>query len=230
MLLFVGSLYLTLGCEGFGAHMAGAAAMGIFWQQLAGLGHDVGHSGVTHDFHTDHKIGSVLTAFMGLSLCWWKSDHNTHHVVCNSVEHDPNIQHMPLFGVSQKIFEKGPFYDTYHKKTVGMDMVARFLVSYQHILFYPIMALARINLYIQGVIFLLSKPDTIHYRFTELMSLSVFSTWLVALMYQLPAGEALPWFLFSHAVAGILHVQIVLSHWSMDIYKGHAYNDITDEW
>ena len=230
VLLFVSSLYLSLGCGGFKCHMAGAALMGLFWQQLAGLGHDLGHSGVTHDFHLDHRIGSVLAAFMGLSVCWWKSDHNTHHVVCNSVEHDPNIQHMPLFAVTEKIFAKGPFWDTYHKKQVAMDRLARFMVSYQHILFYPIMAVARINLYAQGIIFLLSKPDTIHYRKLELAMLTVFGAWLTALLWALPAGEAGWWVLVSHAVAGILHVQIVLSHWSMDIYQGHAYTGKDDEW
>ena len=53
--------------------LMGAACMGVFWQQLAGLGHDLGHSGVTHDFHLDHRIGSTLSALMGLSTCWWKS-------------------------------------------------------------------------------------------------------------------------------------------------------------
>ena len=34
--------------------MLGAALIGVFWQQLAGIGHDLGHSGVTHDFYKDH--------------------------------------------------------------------------------------------------------------------------------------------------------------------------------
>ena len=34
----------------------------------------------------------------------------------------------------------------------------------------------------------------------------------------------------SHAVAGILHVQIVLSHWSMHSYAGRAYTGADDEW
>lgn len=72
--LFVTSILLSLGPEmGLmkpctATRMVGAAIMGLFWQQLAGLGHDLGHSGVTHDFHLDHKIGSVLSAFMGLSV------------------------------------------------------------------------------------------------------------------------------------------------------------------
>ena len=149
--LFFSGLALSLGVVGGGgvfARMTGAAIIGIFRQQLAGLGHDLGHSAVTHNFHRDHFIGSLLSALMGLSVGWWKSDHNTHHVVCNAVEHDPNIQHMPLLAITDKIYEK-PFWDTYHKKTVGMDAIARFLVSYQHIIFYPFMAIARFNLYAQ---------------------------------------------------------------------------------
>ena len=235
--LFVSAVALSLHAElGLMAEcmctrMAGAALMGLFWQQLAGLGHDLGHSGVTHDFHLDHKIGSVLSAFMGLSVCWWKSDHNTHHVVCNAVEHDPNIQHMPMLAITKKIFEKGPFWDSYHKRTVAMDYIARALVSYQHLFFYPLMALGRFNLYAQGLIFLISKPDTMHYQKTELAGLAVFFAWLSALVYAMPSWQVgLGWLLVSHAVAGVLHVQIVLSHWSMETYTGTPYTSKETEW
>merc|ERR1712106_778046 len=148
--LFLSSLALPLGIVGGGgssARLCGAAIMGVVWQQLAGLGHDLGHSGVSHDFHTDHKVGSMLSAVMGLSVGWWKLDHNTHHVVCNAVEHDPSIQYMPILAITPKIFAK-PFWDTYHQKIVAMDWIAHKLVSYQHIFFYPPMFLVgRWNLY-----------------------------------------------------------------------------------
>ena len=38
------------------------------------------------------------------------------------------------------------------------------------------------------------------------------------------------WLFLSHAVSGILHVQIVLSHWSMHSYVGRAYTGPDDEW
>ena len=34
----------------------------------------------------------------------------------------------------------------------------------------------------------------------------------------------------SHAIAGLLHVQITLSHFAEEVYHGQAYNDDTDEW
>lgn len=43
---------------------------------------------------------------MGISVCWWKRNHNTHHIVCNSIEHDPDIQHLPAIAVTPEIFRK----------------------------------------------------------------------------------------------------------------------------
>lgn len=170
------------------------------------------------------------SALMGLSVCWWKSDHNTHHVVCNAVEHDPNIQHMPMIAVTEKIFQK-PFWDTYHKKTVAMDAVAKFLVSWQHVLFYPLMALGRWNLYAQGFIFLLSNHDLAHYKWTELTALTSFFVWFFKLAFSMPTiAEAVAYVFVSHGVAGLLHVQIVLSHWSMETYKGTPYTSKETEW
>ena len=229
-LLFLSSLYLTLGGRSTSARLGGAAIMGLFWQQLAGIGHDLGHSGVSHDFRKDHLAGSMLAALMGLSTCWWKSDHNTHHIVCNAVEHDPNIQHLPVLCVDPKIFSR-PFWDTYHMKWVGLDFAARALVGAQHVLFYPLMAVARFNLYAQGLYFLVVRNDTAHFRRTELGALTFFCAWLALLVgYGLPDGERAYWLLVSHAVAGILHVQIVLSHWAMPTYLGRAYTGAHDEW
>ena len=229
--LFSLSLYLSLCGGSIGVRLSGAAIMGVFWQQLAGIGHDLGHSGVTHDFHKDHVIGSALSALMGLSVGWWKSDHNTHHVVCNAVEHDPNIQHMPMLAITDKIFRRPRFWDTYHGKWVGMDAVARTLVSYQHLLFYPLMAVGRWNLYVQGLIYLISARDKIHYRKTELGGICIFFAWMIGVAYQMPTWpEKVAWVMVSHAVAGVLHVQIVLSHWAMHAYEGRAYTGADDEW
>jgi len=230
-LLLLSGLYLSLGFSSCTAHMAGASLIGVFWQQLAGIGHDLGHSGVTHNFWTDHVVGSVLSSLMGLSVGWWKSDHNTHHVACNAIEHDPNIQHMPMLAITSKIFRRARFWDSYHHKWVGMDDAARLLVSYQHLFFYPLMALGRWNLYVQGLIYLIMQNDKTHYRKTELAGIAVYFSWVFGVALSMPTlPQSVGWVMVSHAVAGILHVQIVLSHWSMHSYEGRAYTGPDDEW
>merc|ERR1711998_370802 len=231
--LIAASLYLSLACTSFWAHMCGAVMLGFFWQQMAFVGHDIGHNGVTHVWDIDNTIGLFVgNLFTGIGMGWWKRSHNVHHIVCNSIEHDPDIQHMPIFAVTPEIF--GRFWSTYHEKWVETDAAARFLVSYQHWLFYPIMAFARFNLYAQSLILLFSK-EYVHNKKLELLCSSVFLVWLSALVIYLPVGSMGGWervlyLVVSHNVAGLLHVQICLSHFAMDKYHGIPYTGDDDEW
>lgn len=200
--------------------------MALFWQQMAGIGHDVGHNGISHNRHIDGPCGILIgNFFMGISMAWWKRNHNVHHIVCNSIENDPDIQHPPIFAVTSSMF--GKYFSTFYQKFIITD---GFFVSYQHWLFYPVMAVARLNLYAQGWILVLSK-EKVFYRQWEIFGLLLFQLWLGLLLYTLPTNfQRLVWFSLSHALAGILHVQICISHFAMDTYHGQAYNNKNDEW
>jgi len=227
--LLLASLYFTLACDSGYAHAAGAVFMAAFWQQLAFFGHDIGHNAITHKRRSDLWWGILFgNTLGGISLGWWKRSHNVHHVVCNSIENDPDIQHLPIFAVTTGEF--GKYFSSYHRKYFSMDAVAKFLVSYQHILFYPVMFFARFNLYAQSYLLLLSK-ERVHHKTMEILTLLAFAAWYSALVMQLPSWtERVLYVVFSHGLAGILHVQICLSHFSMHTYHGQAYNDDTDEW
>eukprot|EP00547_Thalassionema_nitzschioides_P000621 CAMPEP_0194212666 /NCGR_PEP_ID=MMETSP0156-20130528/12688_1 /TAXON_ID=33649 /ORGANISM="Thalassionema nitzschioides, Strain L26-B" /LENGTH=474 /DNA_ID=CAMNT_0038940537 /DNA_START=305 /DNA_END=1729 /DNA_ORIENTATION=- len=229
--LFLASLYCSLLCSSTAAHMVGAVLMGFFWQQFAGVGHDVGHSSVSHNFYTDHWNGSLFGClFMGISTGWWKRTHNLHHVVCNSIENDPDIQHMPVLAVQPKIIEK-PFWSNYHQRLMQMDAVTSFFVRNQHILFFPLMGVARFNLYIQSWIMIFSKDFKMYNRGLEAAALTTFLVWVLAVALCMNSwAESVAWVLLSHAVAGVLHIQIVISHWTMECYRGSAYNNADDEW
>lgn len=230
--LFTASLYFTIVCTNRTSHIVGALMMGLFWQQIAGLGHDLGHSGVSHCLDRDYFFGATVgNALTGISTGWWKRSHNTHHVVCNSIEHDPDIQHLPIFAVSPSIFEY-PVVSSYHGKTFYMCHLARCLVSNQHYIFYPVMLVARFNLYIQGWRLILSPTGgELRYRRTEAAALLIFGVWVSSLVLTLPTwAETVGWVLISHATTGLLHVQIAISHWAMHTYHGHGYNDASDEW
>ena len=231
--IFAGALYCSLVCESTAMHFVGATLLALFWQQMAFIGHDVGHNSLTHDFEFDNNFGVLIGNLLtGIGIGWWKRSHNVHHIVCNSIENDPDIQHIPVMAVSNSIIGK-KFYSSFHEHTVdGTNAVSRFLVGYQHLLFYPIMSFARFNLYVQGWLHVLLQPQ-VRNRRGEVVTLLLFACWLSALVTNIPnAGfyEKLGYVLFSHALAGVLHVQICLSHFHMDTYHGHAYNDASDEW
>eukprot|EP00750_Incisomonas_marina_P002970 INCI12792.3.p1 GENE.INCI12792.3~~INCI12792.3.p1 ORF type:complete len:552 (+),score=83.29 INCI12792.3:237-1658(+) len=227
VVLFTTAIYLTVVAE---QRFLGACLLGVFWQQLAFIGHDVGHNAISHLREADLFWGAAFGNLTGgISLAWWKRSHNVHHIVCNSVENDPDIQHIPIFAVTQKMFKR--FFSTYHRKFFEMDnFVARFLVGHQHLTFYPVMAFARFNLYLQSWLLLLSS-EAVPQRKLEMVSLFGFAVWLTALCASMPSWPVALMFLFvSHSIAGILHVQICLSHFYMDTYHGRAYNDDSDEW
>ena len=209
--LFVGALALTLN----GAWRAGALLTAAFWQQAAGLGHDLGHSSVFRKRAHNLWAGSLLSVVTGLSSVWWRDDHFSHHLDCNVLEADPNIQHLPLFAVTDLFFV--PSFSTYHERRMQMTRVSQALVAHQHLLFYPLMTIARFQLYALGVAHLLRTPRDTHAR-VELLGIGIFAVAVASLaLCQATLSAALGWTLLSHAAAGILHVQIVVSHWAMDV-------------
>jgi len=235
--LFASAIALAVTSERFaGQHIFAGFVMGFFWQQCAFLGHDVGHNGVSHvrakDLASGLVIGNLLT---GVGVNWWKHSHNVHHVMCNSVEHDPDIQHMPIFAVTPKIFrDQFGFFSSYQERDITFDAAARVLLPYQHWLYYPVMALARFNLYVQSWIRLFSK-DKMPYRYHEMVANVLFLAWYITLVATMPGASTatkLGFTLMSHVVAGLLHVQICLSHFAMETYHGHAMKvvDGDDDW
>lgn len=120
--------------------------LGLLWHLLAFTVHDAGHLSITHGFHTDTCIGIFVADFLGgLSVGWWKRNHNVHHIATNSPEHDPDIQHMPFFAISSRFFTN--LRSTYYNHDMKLDAAARIFIKYQNYLYYPILLFGRFNLY-----------------------------------------------------------------------------------
>jgi cytochrome b involved in lipid metabolism/fatty acid desaturase len=220
--IFTCSMGLLFKCESFISHMMSAVLLGIFWQQFAFVGHDCGHmSARTHarDNIDVNKLGALVTFFNGISVAWWKATHNVHHAVPNTVDCDPDIAHLPVFAVDKQMF--GSLFNKYHGRVMEFDWAARnIFVPYQHIWYYPIMCVARFNLYIQSVLFLMNPNDG-HGGRTKLDAAAFigFFSWLTVLVSSISTWkERVAYVLLSHAMAGLLNVQITLSHFSREIF------------
>ena len=205
----------------------GGFLMALYFQQVAFIGHDLGHTAVFHNRRWDMATGLFFGNMMtGISLGWWKASHNAHHVTTNSCADDPDIQHLPIFAVSAKFFDS--IFSSYHEKTLRFDRLAQWLVPIQAKLYYLAMALARCNLYVQSWLFLLRGEEYMRkrlhtHRRNEMLGLAFFATWYAYLVSCLPtwSGRVL-FFLLSHGLAGLLHVQITLSHFAMPVsYDSH---------
>ena len=203
-------------------YILSAAFLGMFWHQLVFTVHDAGHMGITHNFQVDSVIGMFIADFLGgLSCCWWKRNHNVHHIVTNSAEHDPDIQHMPFFAISHKFFAS--LKSTYYDRIMTYDPFAQFVLRYQHYLYYPILCFGRFNLYVLSwqYIFLGQGPrkgPAWWHRYFEMAGQVFFWYWFGYLTVYKSIDTNLHRFLFvfiSHAITAPVHVQITLSHFAM---------------
>jgi len=145
--------------------MAGSVLIGLFFQNVAFLGHDAGHGSITGRFDWDLYLGLVVgNGLTGIDLGWWKSTHYVHHSATNSLHDDPDIQHMPLlcfeerYAVADSSGEGSTTTDglwsTYHGRYLpGLQhFLCRYIVPYQHYYFYPTLCVARFSLHIMSIV------------------------------------------------------------------------------
>ncbi|KAM7203544.1 delta 8-(E)-sphingolipid desaturase [Rhypophila sp. PSN 637] len=206
-------------------YMTSAVFLGLFWHQIMFTAHDAGHRAITGKFVPDTLIGLFIADFCcGLSLGWWKSSHNVHHLITNDPASDPDIQNVPLFATSAEYFKSvvSNYYDNF---VFYWDAVADVMVPYQAYTYYPIMGLARFNLYILSWCHVLStrasslggskawwiRPTEVAFMacywfiFGYCLVLRTLPTWPIRVAFVL----------LSHFITMPLHVQITLSHWGM---------------
>jgi len=218
-MLFAVSVYGILFSDSTLVHLACGGLMGCLWIQSGWLGHDSGHYQIMSSPRFN-RFAQILTGncLAGISIAWWKKNHNAHHICCNSLDFDPDLQHIPFFVVSSKLFHSITSY--FYERKLKFDSVARFLVSYQHWTFYPVMCLARINLFAQSIL-LLSSKRRVPNRGQEILGVLLYWIWYPFLVSCLPNwGERIMFVLASFAVTGIQHVQFCLNHFSSSVYVG----------
>ena len=225
--LLVTALWLTVATP---YKLCGAVVLGCFWQQSAFAGHDIGHNAITHKRSWDYWLGVVLgNTSGGISLGWWKHTHNAHHVAPNSVEHDPDNQHLPVFAVNELMADG--FFSEFHGAEFPFTRAAAALVRWQHRTYYVVMAFARFNLYAQSWAYVMSADCAKGWRRAEVGTLACFWLWLAALAWCFESwGGYVAWLLLAHAASGLLEVQITLSHFAEEVYHGKPHNDDSDEW
>lgn len=135
----------------------GAIMTGMFWQQIAFIGHDLGHNAVTHSVFLDTCIGFLIGNLgQGISLGWWKYTHNVHHVRTNDGEWDPDIQHMPFIAISKQYLSD--IWSHFHRcKLPPTDTVSFYLskvaIKYQHFHWFFTIMLSRLFVYMSSIIF-----------------------------------------------------------------------------
>ncbi|ELR01909.1 hypothetical protein VC83_04194 [Pseudogymnoascus destructans] len=219
---YVSIFALSMTALKYGWYMTSAMLLGLFWHQIMFTAHDAGHLAITHNYIADTLIGIFIADFCcGLSIGWWKSSHNVHHLVPNHPAHDPDIQNLPLFANSPMFFQS--LRSTYYNFDFAWDRACEIAIKFQKYTYYPVMGIARFNLYLLSWLHLISprssnKGTAAWTRPTEILFMACY--WYLfgyrLLWLTLPTWTIrVAFVLVSHIITMPLHVQITLSHWGM---------------
>eukprot|EP01083_Nonionella_stella_P269735 912896_1 len=139
----------------------GSIIVGMFWQQIAFIGHDLGHNAVTHSVFWDTIVGFLIGNLgQGISIGWWKYTHNVHHVRTNDGEWDPDIQHMPVIAISKKYLTD--LYSYFHRcKLPPTDniswVLSKLAIRYQHYHWFISIMCSRIFVYTSSLVFVFKQ-------------------------------------------------------------------------
>ncbi|KAK9749102.1 hypothetical protein RND81_02G102700 [Saponaria officinalis] len=153
---FLMSFYGVIFSNNIWVHVICALLLGFAWVQLGWIGHDCAHYevmvGPVWNRCMQFVIGNCLT---GVAASWWKLTHNAHHIACNSLEFDPDVQLTPFIAVSSKVFAS--LTSRFHERKMNFNSISRSFVSHQHLTFYPLVTFYRAVMFVLCFLLLLSK-------------------------------------------------------------------------
>ncbi|GMH58856.1 hypothetical protein TrRE_jg3666 [Triparma retinervis] len=199
----------------------GGACLGIGWQQAAFLAHDAAHHGIREPPPVGRTnwlawlLGSVV---FGISTNMWNEEHSMHHAITVRPREDPQFNYLPIWLIdmkelsNEKVDGKGGY---------KLNPFIRFLVSLQHFTFVPlILIIGRVNLHLISVGFELKNiflSRKVKEGLTGILGMAIYWTWHLSLLSLLPDRASRVWFsVASHLSAGILHIQLLLSHLNVE--------------
>lgn len=237
-ILLTGVGFVVLGDSILTRAIAGGSFVGLALQQIAFVAHDAGHRGIAPPpsggginwlgwFH-----GVIC---FGVSIEMWVDEHSAHHAYTMRPHEDPQFKYLPIFLVSPKELTSDD-YDT--KVSKVEHYIATWLVPIQHYTLIPIsVIIGRFNLHIISMIYAIK-----HKAYHDVIGLCLYMMWFGSIVNLLPTtetiqsdpssisstfnhyffnkfyGERILFVLVAYIVAGILHVQLTISHLATDSF------------
>ncbi|KAJ8610546.1 hypothetical protein CTAYLR_009745 [Chrysophaeum taylorii] len=219
------------------ARSGAAALLGIFFQQCGWLCHEILHHQVFRNRTVGRFVGYFWGNFaQGFSVSWWMNKHNTHHAVPNvhatgadAQNGDPDIDTMPYLAWSKPMLR------------LADSAFSKWMVSRQHLMYFPLLALARISWLQQSVAYVLNLDETagrtvkgapgelkpVPHEKLELFLLGLHYAWYfgIAAMHPTFFG-AFSFVLISNVTCGLALATVFgLGHNGMAVYDAAARPD-----
>jgi len=177
-----------------------ALVLALFFQQSGWLAHDYLHHQVFKNRFYGDCFGMLWgNLAQGFSQSWWKNKHNSHHAVPNlhsslpdAQDGDPDIDTMPLLAWSMTM-----------AKYAEESKLGRFMVTWQSVLYFPILCVARVSWLTQSFLHVFDglqkvgnikfdkKSHFVQYPKAELAFLMLHYVWYFMCVYWAILGQGL---------------------------------------
>jgi len=216
-------------------NVIGAILLGLFWQQCGWLAHDFLH----HQVFKTRALGDLMgiligNVFQGFSVQWWKTKHNSHHAVpnleastTNSADGDPDIDTMPILAWTTSMAKLGQ-----------NSKLARFLIHWQAVFYFPVLLFARMSWAHQSWVYVFggvgqhsvkqaeNDRKNMAYPFLEKTGLLIHYACLFWVMYYMLPINAIVFFLVAQTSCGLfLALVFGLGHNGMAVYPASQRPD-----
>jgi len=91
-----------------GYYIFGILILGIVQGRCGWLEHEAGHYSLTGKIEVDKHLQNILYCVgCGMSSSWWRNQHNKHHAMPQKLEHDVDLNTLPLVAFNKEIGKKG---------------------------------------------------------------------------------------------------------------------------
>ncbi len=171
-----------------------AVFMGVVFQQLAGIGHDLLHQQVTRSRRKNLFLGLLYGNLLtGGSREWWLTKHNRHHSNPNQLDMDPDID-IPLIAFTQE-------------QALAKQGLARWVTRYQAFLLLPLTTLQGYALYQDSLTFLW-KGKSRHNLLESVLIALHFVLYFGVIFYALGLAMGITFIVVQMACVGVFTAMI----------------------
>lgn len=206
--------------------ISSAIILAVFWQQCGWLAHDFLHHQVFMNRGFNNIAGLIIgNLYQGFSVNWWKNKHNHHHAVPNVTDApsggDPDIATMPILFWSEKLFDGE-----------DLDKFPKWMLRNQHILYWPILCMARISWLIQSIQYqLIPVNPNVTSKFmyaAEISILAIHHALYLSLISNIPSWTLMGLFVIISQSLGGLFIGIVFTvgHNAMEVFTENELRSI----
>uniref|UniRef100_A0A158QLE0 FA_desaturase domain-containing protein n=1 Tax=Haemonchus placei TaxID=6290 RepID=A0A158QLE0_HAEPC len=225
---YVGKSITTLGFMFFAFYLqycqwyfTSAVSLAVSWQQFGWLTHECAHHQITKNRKLNNLLAVVFgNLAQGFSADWWKDKHNTHHAATNMIDHDGDIDLMPLVALIPR--------DLSRFKLPVQKFVLKF-IPYQHLYYTLAMPLLRFSWTTQSLLWVFAENSSefrVYRRnaLTEQTLLVAHWCWVFLQLYLLPSMSIrVLYFAISQLLSAFLIAFVVtFSHNSVDKYPANS--------